>query len=213
MRNEKGQLVDTEYTIHEQPPGCENPVDKSVENCKPECEKPILENQILDNPTLEKPILENRTQSNTHKSNKEKINTDGVNIYPSIINKSVQTEKADVMDTMEKYRQLIYKNIEYDILMERYDNACIDEYVEIMLDAICSQGETVRISGAEYPVGVVKGRLLKLDSSHIEYVIGRMSKNTTKIRNIRSYMLTALYNSYTTMDNFYRAEVNHDLSG
>ena len=97
--------------------------------------------------------------------------------------------------------------------MERYDNACVNEYVEIMLDAICSQNETVRISGAEYPGEVVKNRLLKLDSSHIEYVIYNMSKIKTKIWNIRNYLLTAVYNSYTTMDNFYKAEVNHDLYG
>jgi len=118
-----------------------------------------------------------------------------------------------MIDMMESYKKIIHQNIEYEILSERYNAAYINEYVEIMLDAICSQGETVRISGAHYPVEVVKNRFLKLDSSHIEYVMHNMSKNTTKIRNIKNYLLTALYNSYTTIDNFYKAEVNHDLSG
>ena len=60
---------------------------------------------------------------------------------------------------------------------------------------------------------IVKSRLLKLDSGHIDYVIECMQKNTTKIGNIRSYLLTALYNSYTTQDHYYRAEVNHDFYG
>jgi len=212
LRNEKGQLVDTEYAIHEMPQGC----GKLVDNSPPECEKPICGNLILDNPTLVKPILENQMQSNTNQSRKEKINTEAINIYPSITNyqqirKESRFDKIDLMYAIEKYRKIIYKNIEYEILLERYDAACINEYIEIMLDAICSQSETIRIGGVDYPVEVVKSRFLKLESSHIEYVIHNMAKNATKIRNIKSYLLTALYNSYSTMDNFYRTEANHDL--
>ena len=114
---------------------------------------------------------------------------------------------------MESYKKLIHENIEYEILIDRYDAINIDEYVRIMLDTICSRNETVRVDRAEYPTEVVKSRLLKLDSSHIEYVMICMSKNTMKIKNIKNYLLTALYNSYTTMDNFFKATVNHDLYG
>jgi len=123
------------------------------------------------------------------------------------------SEKIDMLDMMESYRKLIQKNIEYDILIDRYSVQCIDEYVQIMLDAICSQNATVRVDRAEYPTEAVKSRLLKLESEHIEYVMMCMAKNTKKVRNIKNYLLTALYNSYTTMDNFFKAEVNHDLYG
>ena len=119
----------------------------------------------------------------------------------------------NMVDIIENYRKIIYKNIEYEILIERYGAITIDEYVQIMLDAICSQNKTVRVDRSEYPTEVVKSRLLKLDGEHIEYVLFNMSKNTTKVRNIKNYLLTALYNSYTTIDNFYKAEVNYDLYG
>jgi len=122
-------------------------------------------------------------------------------------------EKIDMMVMLELYKKIIHENIEYDILIDRYDQISIDEYVRIMLDAICSPKKTVRVDRAEYPTEVVKSRLLKLESSHIEYVLFCMSKNTTKVRSIKNYLLTALYNSYTTMDSSWKAEVNHDLYG
>ena len=124
-----------------------------------------------------------------------------------------QFDKIDMIDLMEAYRKIIHKNIDYDVLIDRYDTNFVDEYVNIMLDAICSRNKSIRVDRVEYPTTAVKSRLLKLDGSHIEYVMLCMSKNTTKIRNIKNYLLTALYNSYTTMDNFYKAEVNHDLYG
>jgi hypothetical protein len=82
-----------------------------------------------------------------------------------------------------------------------------------MLDVICSRVETVRVGQADYPVELVKSRLLKLDSSHFEYVMDCMAKNTTKVHYIKNYLLTALYNSYSTIGSYYRAEVNHDMYG
>ena len=117
------------------------------------------------------------------------------------------------MDTVESYRQMIMDNIEYDILAEEYGAERMDEVVELMLEAVLSKREYVRIAGDEYPREVVKSRLLKVNSSHIEYVFGCLNNNTTKVYNIKSYLLTALYNAPATMDSYYRAEVNHDLYG
>ena len=63
------------------------------------------------------------------------------------------------------------------------------------------------------PQQVVKSRFLKLNSSHIEYVLEAMNKNPSDIRNIRAYLLTALYNASLTIDNYYSALVNHDFYG
>ena len=122
------------------------------------------------------------------------------------------------MDTMEmrnEYEELIRENLEIDILSQdsRYDIARVNEMVEIMLDAICSQSATIRINSADVPHEVVKSRFLKLDSSHIEYVLHAMDQCPSDIRNIRAYMLTILYNAPVTMDNYYSALVNHDLYG
>ena len=78
---------------------------------------------------------------------------------------------------------------------------------------VCSCAETIRINGEDIPVAVIKSRYLKLNDSHIEYVIDSMEKNPSDIRNIRAYLLTALYNAPVTIDNYYSALVNHDLYG
>lgn len=75
----------------------------------------------------------------------------------------------------------------------------------------CSHRKTIRIAGDDYPAEVVKSRFLKLNSSHIEYVLDRMRENTTYVRNIKKYLLAALYNAPATIDSYYASLVNHDL--
>ncbi len=89
----------------------------------------------------------------------------------------------------------------------------VDELVELMLQTVLSQRPYIRIAGDDYPREVVKSRFLKVNFSHVEYVFDCLDNNTTKVRNIKSYLLAALYNAPTTMDSYYRAEVNHDLYG
>ena len=82
-----------------------------------------------------------------------------------------------------------------------------------MVDVICSTSKTIRVNGQKVPHEVVKSRFLKLNSGHIDYVLTAMEKNTSEIRSIRSYLITALYNAPTTMDSYYKAWVNHDMYG
>ena len=115
----------------------------------------------------------------------------------------------------ESYRELILENIEYDILIqnERLDRDRLDELVELMVDTVCSHREMIRIAGDDYPAEVVKSRFLKLNSSHIEYVLDRMRENTTYVRNIKKYLLAALYNAPATIDSYYTSLVSHDMYG
>ena len=89
----------------------------------------------------------------------------------------------------------------------------LDELVELMVDTVCSNRESIRIAGDDYPAEVVRARLLKLNSSHIEYVLDRMRENTTYVRNIKKYLLAALYNAPATIDSYYTSLVSHDLYG
>ncbi|MCL2053023.1 MAG: DUF6017 domain-containing protein [Oscillospiraceae bacterium] len=188
IRNEKGQLTETEYTIYEAP--------ASVQ--------PKLENPMLDKPRRGKPVLENPTQYNNHKSTIQKSNTD-------FVNHSINP--ADLIDTIDAYRKIIHNNISYDIIRHEYEAEKLNEIVEIMLECIVSPKDVIRIAKQEIAQEAVKSRFLKIDSSHIEYVFLCLSKNTTKIRNIKEYLKTVLYNSVVTISNFYSAEVNHDLYG
>lgn len=121
--------------------------------------------------------------------------------------------QMDAMDKMESYRELILDNIEYDCLVQQYGRERMGELVELLLETVCSKRDYIRVAGDEYPREVVKSRMLKLTSSHVEYAFDCIDKNTTKVRNIKAYLLTTLYNAPTTMDTYYRAEVNHDLYG
>lgn len=116
-------------------------------------------------------------------------------------------------EKIDAYRECIRENIDYQCFRPQ-DMESVDELVELMADTMLVPDRgTVRVAGTEKPAPVVKGRFMKLVHSHIEYVIGCMQKHTGKIRNIKAYLLTALYNSSLTISSYYRAEVNHDLYG
>jgi len=119
----------------------------------------------------------------------------------------------DATDATDAYREIIQENISYDVLRQRCDPERLDEIVGILLDTVCSRKKEIRIAGEDMPAETVKSRLLKLDDSHIEYVLECLDKNTTDVRNIRSYILTALYQAPTTISCYYSALVNHDMYG
>ena len=115
---------------------------------------------------------------------------------------------------MDAYRALIRENIRYDDFVgERpWDAGQLDEMVELMVEAVCSKREAIRVAGNDLPQAVVKSRLLKLDAEHIRFVFDCLKANTTQVRNIKQYLLTTLYNAPVTMENYYSAQANHDLA-
>ena len=145
----------------------------------------------------------NNTEYNDNESSKTES-------YPSIHR---DRNDVDKMDERYAYRQIIYENIEYDILCQSYKPESVEELVELMLDAICTTKKYLQINGEAMPSQVVKNRLLKVGYEHIQYVFFSLSKNTTKVKNIRQYMLTVLYNAPVTINQFYDAEVRHDMYG
>lgn len=116
---------------------------------------------------------------------------------------------------MGAYRDLIRENIRYDDFVREHpwDAGQLDEMVELMVEAVCSKRETLRVAGNEFPQAVVKSRLLKLDDGHIRFVFDCLKNNTTQVRNIKQYLLTTLYNAPVTIGNHYATQVNHDLYG
>ncbi len=152
-----------------------------------------------------------KSKGNNNKYNNTEINNTDFNDINPIL--SHQEKRENDIEERNRYEEIIRDNIEYDILVQENPDVDIGGIVEIMLDAICSKRDYLNINSDSVPKEVVKSRLLKLDSEHINYVIECLKKNTTKVGNIKSYLLTALYNSYTTQDHYYRAEVNHDLYG
>ncbi len=122
----------------------------------------------------------------------------------------------DVMERMDAYRELIRENISYECFAspENLQKEEVDELVEMMVDImLLPDSGTVRLAGADRSVAVVKSQFMKLNHSHMEYVLSCLQKNTSKVGNIKAYLLTTLYNSVLTIGNYYRAEVNHDMYG
>lgn len=121
---------------------------------------------------------------------------------------------SDGMAEREAVLAYIKEHIYYEHLKEQnpFDVKAIDEIVELMADVITSKKKTIHISGEDMPADVVKSRFMKLDSGHIEYVLMCLNKNTTKVSNIKAYMLSSLYNAPVTMDHYYRAWVNNDMA-
>lgn len=118
------------------------------------------------------------------------------------------------MDERELYRKYLYSQLDMEILYDRYpyDGETLDAITDLMLDVICSKRKTIRIAGDDKPVGVVKSQFLKVNSMHIEYVMDCMKKNPAKVRNIKQYLLAAIYNAPLTMQSYYQAWVNNDMA-
>lgn len=125
----------------------------------------------------------------------------------------------DVMDGTDEvlaYMELIKENLEYDYHM-KYDSSndreLFEDIYNLVCDVVCVKRKIIRIGGEDYPYELVKSRFLKLNHSHIEYVRDRLQETTTKITNIRAYLLTTLYNAPATISHFYQQEVQHDMYG
>jgi len=125
------------------------------------------------------------------------------------------TNSSIYLDEVDTIRESIKENIAYDLLVERHPTQKdrIKELVCLMVDTICTTKKTIRISGNDFPKEMVKSRFMKLTDEHIEYVFNSLDNNPLNVRNIRAYLLSALYNAPTTMGNYYQALVNHDLYG
>lgn len=190
IRFENGRLGDIEYTIHEKPVSRET-----------EWNLPEWGNSGQGKPGQEKPEWENPEQVKP------------ISIYSAEPEAARSRDGMDQIDLVEAYRKIICENVEYGILAERYGEQRMDETVELMLEIILSKRSYIRIAGDDFPREVVRSRFLKINSSHVEYVFGCIDSNTTKVGNIKAYLLAALYNAPATMDSYYRAEVNHGLYG
>ena len=220
VRNANGQLGAIEYTILEQPRQPE------PEREKPGRENPVQANPVLDNPVLGKPEQGNPAQLNTKESSnygsitdlssKELSNPIQSNPQPLMGQSPAGTGMGtDGMGAREVYREIILDNIEYEYLIQdnHIDREQLDEIAELIVDTVCSARKTIRIAGDDYPAEVVKSRFMKLDSSHVRYVMDCMRDNTTYVRNIKKYLLAALYNAPSTISNYYSSLVQHDMYG
>ena len=118
------------------------------------------------------------------------------------------------MDRKQTFEEQIQDNLSIAAMKQRTDWPDLEMYLELyqlIIDSCRTKSPTIRIGGEYYPAEKVRERFLELTSFHLEYVIDAMKHTKTKIHNIRSYLLTALYRSPQTITSYYQAEVNHDF--
>lgn len=212
-RDGQGRLRGADYLIYEQP--------------QPVPDSPTLENPMLEKPTQEKPTQGKPMQLNKDRQIKEPLTTDGLNTDsipilspPSPLEDGAagpperNGKEAATQSAVAIYREIIMDNIEYSHLVQntRLDRELLDEIVDLLVETVCSARKTIRVAGDDYPAELVKAKLMKLNSSHIEFVFDCISKNTTEIRNIKKYLLAALFNAPSTISGYYTALVAHDMN-
>ena len=225
LNGEKEILEDMEIKMQENEEigeenfqNCENHNSRVVKTTIQEYPKSQFKNDENHNSGVVKTTIQEcpKSQSNNTDINKTENNeTESGNILSNLI----CPEKEKTIDEIEQrntYREIIRENISYECFQNDTPHAReeVDELVELMVEVMVmpDQGK-IRIAGEDKLVSLVKSQFMKLTHAHIEYVCLCLNKNTTKVGNIKSYLLTALYNSILTINHYYQAEVNHDLYG
>lgn len=207
IRDTGGRIVDMEYIIYERP-----------HTASPDTEKPYAVKPDMGLPCLENPAqinIDKRSidESNTDLSNTNSIPSDAarLSVLAALEAKRKEAEYRD----MDDYREIVKENICYDYLLSDmpYDHDRLEEILELIVETVCSTKKYIRVAGSDYPAEVVRSRLLKLDMEHIKFVFDCLKENTTKVRNIKQYLLTTLFNAPATIGSYYSALVQHDMYG
>lgn len=141
-------------------------------------------------------------------------NYNNINNTNLVITNHISSKQTDLNEDYEIYSEMIRENLSLDTLLDRYpqEREAIEGMYEIVLETVLSTQEKIHIAKNDYPKNLVKAKLLKLNSMHVEYVLDCMKNNTTKIKKIRPYLLATLFNAPSTMSSYYQAEVNHDMA-
>lgn len=228
-RDAKGRLLPTEYFIYE------HPVDAAD---VPRGQNPYGDDPVPGKPISDDPISENPTQLNKELTSKEVLNKEQVKIEeaekksdpidegsdaPEPVSETVPGERTcqeenrrntgERQPAVTEYEALLRENIEYDVLLQddTLDQERVDELLTLMVETVCTRKKRLYIAGGDYPAELVRARFLKLHSGHIRYVCTCMEENTGPVRNIKKYLLAALFNAPGTFGHYYTARVNYDF--
>lgn len=172
------------------------------------------QNQTSRSPDCKLLEVRNEDPRNNNINNiyKRYIESDPIVSAGESVPEAAGTARCDI-DEMSAYKEIIKENIDLDILHQQYpyEPELVEGIFDLILEAVLAKGDTVLIASNRYPRELVKSKFLKLNHSHIEYVIECLKGNTTKVNNIKKYLLAALFNAPSTIDGYYQAEVNHDM--
>lgn len=217
LRGANGRITDTEYIIYEQPqepertgPDMDRPDTTPPDTASPDTGNPDMVDPDAAGPDMDGPDAENHAQLNINQSTTQKSNTQRSNTHS--FPPSAPPAPVEGMKEIFERRADIQAQIEYDLIATPSNRAQLDEFVEIMLEVALTRTPTMKIGrDAEYPTAFVQQRFQQITATHIEKVLDGIRENTTRVWNTRAYLLAALFNAPSTMDNHYTMQVNHDL--
>jgi hypothetical protein len=218
-RSGDGRMGPIEYTIYEQPqePDAPPPVETGAK--PPSCDFPTSDNPTSDKPLSVLPTSENPTQLNKETTKKDELNKEPINPILSPVDAAsdgidmdgdgIDMDGGDDFQNVEK---ALRKNTRIDRLLESHPDGrdVLREIFGLALDTATSGKRRIAIAGGHYSPEFVRERLLRLTDHHLLYVLDCLKANTTKIRNIKAYMLASLINAPLTIDSYYTTLVSHD---
>lgn len=181
---------------------------ENVDNSNPEVYEINLTDERFPNEGLsipkDKPLEVYKSGTN----NTELNNTDNIYTESNHI-------KSDVVDDYDAYAKYIRDSLELDILIQRepFEKELLEGIYELVLETVLCKSDYVIIASNKYPAALVRSKFMKLNAEHVEYVMYCLKHNTTKVRNIKKYLLATLFNAPSTISGYYQAEVNHDMPG
>lgn len=199
LRGKGGRIIDTEYVIYEKPHA-------------PDTASPDTDNPDMAAPDAAQPEPDNPGELNTQIPNTKKTKTQGSNTQ-SFSPPTPSWEDDGRTDGSEQLFE-IRERIDYELLCQQFRQEQVDELVELMLEVEMSRSKTIRLGqNNEFPTAYVQGRFSKITHEHLEKVLDGINENTSAVRNTKAYLLAALFNSVSTIDNHYTMRVNHDFYG
>ena len=153
--------------------------------------------------------------NNTHINNIDMRKTDPINLSAESANPGEKVVRMDdPMRIRKQYEDYLMEKLRIDVLIQ--NNPCdvgrINEIFNLMLDVLCSTAKTIRISGDDKPIDVVRAQFMKIDSGHMEYILDCFKHQITDIRNVKQYLLATIYNAPLTIDHYYTSKVNYDMT-
>ena len=231
LRDERGRMAKNEYIVYENPadnpdyvPSEENAPANNAAAKKPKKSAPKKKRVFSVSSSAENPSTVTPTADNTQADTIEKLNKNILNTNKSIHSFTPAQAREDgiglsdesrnlSVSQWEQYSEIIRENIRYE---DKYahkigDSQQVDELVSIMTDVVCSSSQTIRVNGEDVPHEVIKSRFLKLTDEEIDYVLHALEHNSSRIRNMRSYLITMLYNSKSTASNYYANMAYNDI--
>ena len=203
---------DNEISI---PQGGDNEFENQTSKICGTDESPKSKPEVCENSDFESPILGTNQCPKEDTNNTKYINTKYNNTQSNHIISTEDSSELKDNDTVTEYENLVKENIDYDTLMfdYKYDRELIQGLYDLILEVLLTEEKTIRVAGGIKSSELVKGRFMRLRMNHIQYVVECLKKNTTKVNNVKAYMLTALFNAPATINEYYNAKVNNEMYG